>query len=49
MIQEILEIVIKDEKGIEVNTSSHRYGFKEVIFYHSFEIELNNDLLIKVI
>ena len=29
MIQEILEIVIKDEKGIEVNTSSHRYGLKD--------------------
>lgn len=29
MIQEILEIVIHDGKGIEVNTSSHRYGLKD--------------------
>ena len=29
MIQEILEIVIQDGKGIEINTSSHRYGLKD--------------------
>lgn len=29
IIKKILEIVIKDGKGIEVNTSSHRYGLKD--------------------
>lgn len=29
MIAEILKIVIADGKGIEVNTSSHRYGLKD--------------------
>lgn len=29
IIKEILEIVIEDGKGIEVNTSSHRYGLKD--------------------
>ncbi len=30
MIQKILNIVIKDEKGIEVNTSYHRYGLNDM-------------------
>lgn len=30
IITEILQIVIKDKKGIEVNTSSHRYGLKDL-------------------
>ena len=30
MIREILEIVIKDGKGIEVNTSYIRYGLKDM-------------------
>lgn len=30
MIQKILDIVIKDEKGIEVNTSYHRYGLNDM-------------------
>ncbi|MDD3278004.1 MAG: histidinol-phosphatase HisJ family protein [Lachnospiraceae bacterium] len=30
IITEILKIVIKDGKGIEVNTSSHRYGLKDL-------------------
>lgn len=29
MIAEILKIVIADGKGIEVNTSSHRYGLTD--------------------
>ena len=29
MIAEILKIVIEDGKGIEVNTSSHRYGLTD--------------------
>ena len=28
-VEEILKIVIKDGKGIELNTSSHRYGLKD--------------------
>ena len=30
MISEILKVVIKDGKGIEVNTSYHRYGLKDM-------------------
>ncbi len=30
IISEILTIVIKDGKGIEINTSSHRYGLKDL-------------------
>ncbi|NLG03599.1 MAG: histidinol-phosphatase HisJ family protein [Clostridia bacterium] len=30
IITEILKIVIRDGKGIEVNTSSHRYGLKDL-------------------
>lgn len=30
IITEILKIVIKDGKGIEINTSSHRYGLKDL-------------------
>lgn len=30
MITDILKIVIKDGKGIEVNTSSHRYGLQDL-------------------
>lgn len=29
-VEEILKIVIEDGKGIEVNTSSHRYGLKDM-------------------
>ncbi len=29
IITEILQLVIKDGKGIEINTSSHRYGLKD--------------------
>ncbi len=29
MVEEILKIVIADGKGIEINTSSHRYGLKD--------------------
>lgn len=30
IVKEILEIVIKDGKGIEINTSYHRYGLKDM-------------------
>lgn len=30
IVREILEIVIKDGKGIEINTSYHRYGLKDM-------------------
>ncbi len=30
IVTKILKIVIKDDKGIEVNTSSHRYGLKDL-------------------
>ena len=30
MIEEILKQVIKDGKGIEINTSYHRYGLKDM-------------------
>lgn len=30
IVTEILKVVIKDDKGIEVNTSSHRYGLKDL-------------------
>lgn len=29
MVSEILKIVIEDQKGIELNTSYHRYGLKD--------------------
>ena len=30
IVSEILKIVIEDGKGIEINTSSHRYGLKDL-------------------
>ena len=30
ILTKILKIVIADEKGIEINTSSHRYGLKDL-------------------
>lgn len=30
IVAEILKVVIKDGKGIEVNTSSHRYGINDL-------------------